>query len=263
MKYPQKIDSFDILGVRINSLTRMLTIEVIEHWIKHNIRDYIVLTGVHGIIEMQKDKHLRNINNSAGLVTPDGMPVVLLGKSKGFSPLEKVYAPDIMMDTFKISSKCCYKHFLYGGKDGVADKLANTLRQQYPGIQIVGTYCPPFRPLTDEEIDDVTHQINESEADIVWCGLGCPKQERWMERFRPLLKAPVLIGVGAGFDFLSGEKPLAPKWVQHSGFEWFYRMLSDPKRLWKRYSSIVPKFIYLVVADILRHHYISFTRKQN
>jgi N-acetylglucosaminyldiphosphoundecaprenol N-acetyl-beta-D-mannosaminyltransferase len=145
-----------------------------------------------------------------------------------------------------------HKHFLYGGRDGVADKLKEILEQRFSGIQIVGTHCPPFRELTNAEAAALAHSINESGANVVWCGLGCPKQEHWMKRFRPLLDASVLIGVGAGFDFLSGEKPLAPRWIQHSGFEWAFRLVSDPARLWPRYSRVLPRFIYHAGIDTLR-----------
>jgi N-acetylglucosaminyldiphosphoundecaprenol N-acetyl-beta-D-mannosaminyltransferase len=246
-----KINSFAILGVKINELTLDKTISVINYWIKNRIKNYIVLTGAHGIIEMHKDEELRLINNNAGLVTPDGMPEVWLGKLKGFKNIEKVYAPEIMEETFKVSVINNIKHFFYGGKEGVAEKLKIALEKKYPGIKVVGTYCPPFRPITQEEKNKIVKQINDSDANIVWCGLGCPKQELWMAQFRPLLNAPVLIGVGAGFDFLSGEKPLAPYWVTRSGFEWFYRIFSDPKRLIKRYSKIVPKFIFLNLMEIL------------
>lgn len=247
-----EISNFKVLGVKINELTLAKTIEVMDDWIKNNIKDYIVLTGAHGIIEMQSNNELKEINNRAGLITPDGMPEVWLGKLKGFKNIEKVYAPEIMESCFKVSAKRGYKHFFYGGKEGVADKLKNVLEEQYQGIEIVGTYCPPFRPLDDNERDTVVGQINASNADIVWCGLGCPKQEHWMNEFRPFVNASVLIGVGAGFDFLSGEKPLAPYWVTRSGFEWFYRIFSDPKRLLKRYGKIVPLFIWLNFLEFIK-----------
>jgi len=129
--------------------------------------------------------------------------------------------------------------------------LAEKLRARFPGIQIAGTVCPPFRPLTEEESRDLVARIDGSRADIVWCGLGCPKQERWMAAFRPRLEAPILCGVGAGFDFLADRKPLAPTWIQRSGFEWLFRLASEPRRLWPRYSRIVPRFIGAIARDEL------------
>jgi len=245
-------ERFEISGVRIDALRVHDTVELIDRFIREGRREYIVLTGAHGVVEMQADDELRAINNRAALVTPDGMPVVWIGKLHGHRGIEKVYAPDIMALEFERGVARGHKHFLYGGKEGVADALKLALEARFPGIQVVGTYCPPFRALTEAESSDLIEKIDGSGADIVWCGLGCPKQEKWMAQFRPRLRAAVLIGVGAGFDFLSGAKPLAPKWVQQSGFEWLYRMASEPRRLWPRYSRVVPRFIYFAARDGVR-----------
>lgn len=247
---------FDILSVSINAINLHQTVEdVIDDWIRNKNKDYIVLTGTHGIIEMQKDEELRMINNNSGLTTPDGMPVVWIGRMKGYKHIEKVYAPTIMIETFQIGVKRGYRHFFYGGKNGVADMLAEKMLNRFPGIQVVGIYCPPFRALTNNEKASIIDCINVAKPDIVWVGLGCPKQERWMAEFRPLLEAPVLIGVGAGFDFLSGEKPFAPKWIQNSGFEWLYRLLNDPQYLWRRYARVIPLFIFLNIIELLGFRY--------
>jgi N-acetylglucosaminyldiphosphoundecaprenol N-acetyl-beta-D-mannosaminyltransferase len=250
------VESFRILDVKIDALNMSLLKDIIDGWIESKLKKYVVLTGVHGIIEMQTDEKLKTINNNSDLTTPDGMPVVWLGKWKGFKEIEKVYAPDIMNTLYEFGLKKKYRHFLYGGGEGVAEKLVSSLNKKYPGILISGTFTPPFRPLTEVEKEEVANLINKSGADIVWCGLGCPKQEYWMDEFRNRLEAPVLIGVGAGFDFLSGIKPLAPRWISRSGFEWLYRIFSDPGRLTKRYSKIIPKFIYLIIKD-------SLTKKNN
>jgi N-acetylglucosaminyldiphosphoundecaprenol N-acetyl-beta-D-mannosaminyltransferase len=242
---------FFVAGVRIHAIRISDVVGTIDDWIRTRRRDYIVLTGAHGAVEMQRDAELRAINNAAGLTTPDGMPMVWLGRWFGFRHIEKVYAPDIMHAVFSVTEDRGYRHYLYGGKEGVADSLAAELRRRYPRIQIVGTYCPPFRPLTRQEADDVAASINDSAADIVWCGLGCPKQERWMHAFRPRLEAPVLIGVGAGFDFLSGRARLAPRWVQHSGFEWLFRTFVEPRRLIRRYARVVPRFALLALREML------------
>jgi N-acetylglucosaminyldiphosphoundecaprenol N-acetyl-beta-D-mannosaminyltransferase len=243
---------FEVAGVTIDAVTLRETVDRIDEWIRLGRRDYIVLTGAHGVVEMQDDPELREINNRAGLITPDGMPVVWLGRAHGFPQTEKVYAPGIMNLEFELGVTLGHRHFLYGGKPGVAERLARSLESRFPGIQIVGLCSPPFRPLTSAEEQALVEQIDASRADIVWCGLGCPKQEKWMARFRPRLAAPVLIGVGAGFDFLSGDKPLAPRWVQHSGLEWAYRALSEPRRLGPRYAKVVPRFLYHVAVDGLR-----------
>jgi N-acetylglucosaminyldiphosphoundecaprenol N-acetyl-beta-D-mannosaminyltransferase len=245
-------ERFEVAGVAIDAVTLRETVDLIDSWIQQGRRDYIVLTGAHGVVEMQDDPELREINNRAGLITPDGMPVVWLGRARGFARTEKVYAPGIMNLEFELGVLRGHRHYLYGGKPGVAERLAARLRSRFPGIQIAGLHCPPFRPLTEAEEQQLVQEIDGSGAHIVWCGLGCPKQEKWMARFRPWLAAPVLIGVGAGFDFLSGDKPLAPRWIQSSGLEWAYRALSEPRRLGPRYAKVVPRFLYHVAADSLR-----------
>lgn len=242
--------SFKVLGAKINAVSLSDVVDAIFEWIRLREQVYVVMTGAHGIIEMQDDKELLEINNNADLVTPDGIPEVVLGRLKGYKQVEKVYAVNTMKAVFRKGLQFHCKHFFYGGKPEVAEKLVRSLRQQCVGIDIVGSYSPPFRQLTDQEMSDVAKLVNDSKPDIVWCGLGCPKQERWMVTFRPLLDAPVLIGVGAGFDFLSGEKPIAPDWVVHSGLEWLFRMFSEPVRLGRRYARVVPRFIALVLLEI-------------
>jgi N-acetylglucosaminyldiphosphoundecaprenol N-acetyl-beta-D-mannosaminyltransferase len=245
---------FLVAGARIHAIRVPDAVATIDGWISTGHRDYIVLTGAHGIVEMQSSPKLLEINNRAGLTTPDGMSVVWLGRLKGHHQIEKVYAPDIMDETFRLGVSRGYRHYFYGGNEGVADELKRRLEERFPGIQVVGTCCPPFRPLSDAEAEETAGAINKAAPDIVWVGLGCPKQDHWMDRFRPRLQAPVLIGVGAGFDFLSGRQPLAPRWIQRSGFEWLFRLLSEPRRLWPRYSRVVPRFLYLALRDWLKPH---------
>jgi N-acetylglucosaminyldiphosphoundecaprenol N-acetyl-beta-D-mannosaminyltransferase len=243
--------SFEVGGVRIHVVGLNDVVPIIEGWIVNGRRDYVVLTGAHGVVEMQRDLNLREINNAAGLTTPDGMPLVWLGRRAGFRSIEKVYAPDIMDRAFAHGVDVGWKSFLYGGKEGVAQRLEEVLRSRYPGAQIVGTFSPPFRPLSPREEVELAAHINSSGANIVWVGLGCPKQEIWMARFRPLLSASVLIGVGAGFDFVTGGVRQAPRWIQQSGFEWLYRLLVEPRRLWPRYSRVIPRFLKLAIPELI------------
>ena len=243
---------FEVLGVRIDAIELRDAVETIDDWIRTRRRDYVVLTGAHGIVEMQRDEQLRRINNAAGLVTPDGMPVVWIGRRLGHRRIEKVYAPDLMRAVLELGLERGYRHFLYGGDQGLVDALQRSLAARYPGVLVVGAHSPPFRPLTADEEPAVADLINRSACDIVWVGLGCPKQERWMARFRPLLDAPVLVGVGAGFDFLAGRKPEAPRWIKHSGLEWLFRMISEPRRLWPRYSRVIPRFLWGLALEELR-----------
>lgn len=242
---------FDLFGVSISAVTVARTIEIMDSWIRAGHRDYVILTGAHGVVEMQDDTELRSINNRSGLTTPDGMPVVWWGRAKGFEDIGKVYAPDILRAMSERSAACGYRNYFYGGAEGVADKVAENLAAAYPGLRVVGSCSPPFRELEKEEEQELAHKINRAAPDIVWVGLGCPKQERWIARNRDWLDAPVVIGVGAGFDFLAGTVRQAPRWIQRSGLEWLFRLLCEPARLWSRYSRVVPRFLLLSFRSLL------------
>lgn len=243
---------FYVAGVKINAIQVKDLVEIVGDWIACGRKEYVVLTGAHGVVEMQEDAELRDINNRAALVTPDGMPVVWIGKLKGHRAIEKVYAPTIMRALFADGVARQVRHFFYGGAEGVAEALKARMEDEYPGLRIVGCLCPPFRPLAADEVRSLAQTINAAAPHIVWVGLGCPKQERWMHQFRPLLDANTLIGVGAGFDFLSGRVRLAPRWIQNSGLEWAFRTLHDPRRLLKRYARVVPRFMVYGAQECLR-----------
>jgi N-acetylglucosaminyldiphosphoundecaprenol N-acetyl-beta-D-mannosaminyltransferase len=249
---PDPSARFEVAGVKVDAVTLRSTVDLIDAWIREGRREYIVVAGAHGVVEMQDDPDLRAINARAALTTPDGMPLVWLGRAHGFSAIERVYGPDIMELEFSLSAERGHSHFFYGGKPGVADELARLVRHRFPGIAINGTYSPPFRPLSELEEEQIALQINTSNADIVWCGLGCPKQEKWMAKFRPQLTAAVLLGVGAAFDFHAGQIPQAPRFIQRAGLEWAYRALSEPKRLVPRYARVAPRFVYYAARDALR-----------
>ncbi len=233
----------DVLGVGISAINIPMAVRVIDRWIRRGTKNYVCITGVHGVMESQRDPELKRIHNAAGMVTPDGMPMVWMNRLRGNGHVSRVYGPDLMLEVCQQSVKKGHKHFFYGGADGVADLLKQKLTEKCPGLQVVGTYCPPFRPLTDDEDRDLVKMINASGADIVWVGLSTPKQERWMSKHVGRLDAPVMVGVGAAFDFHAGLKKQAPKFIQKSGFEWLFRMVTEPKRLWKRYMVNNPLFL--------------------
>jgi N-acetylglucosaminyldiphosphoundecaprenol N-acetyl-beta-D-mannosaminyltransferase len=245
------IQRCDVLGVGISAINMQMAATQIHSWINDRECNYVCITGVHGVMESHRDEHLKRIHNSAGMVTPDGMPMVWINKLRGNSHVGRVYGPDLMREICKTGVVKGHKHFLYGGGDGVAGQLAEKLKQQYPGIQIVGTYTPPFRPLTDDEDREVIQMINASGADIVWVGLSTPKQEYWMSRHLGRLHAPVMVGVGAAFDFIAGLKKQAPRWIQKIGMEWCYRMCTEPKRLAKRYLVNNPLFVWNMILQTL------------
>jgi N-acetylglucosaminyldiphosphoundecaprenol N-acetyl-beta-D-mannosaminyltransferase len=232
----------DILGISVSAITMRGATAMLEGWIRERAQGYVCITGVHGVMESQRDPDLRAIHNAAGMVTPDGVPLVWMSRLLGHPGVERVYGPDLMWEMTAISAEQGYRSYYYGGRPGTADKLKQALTQAHPGLQVVGTFCPPFRPLTPDEDEAAVREINAARPDIVWVGLSTPKQERWMAAHLGRLSAPVLVGVGAAFDFLSGEKPQAPRWMQRNGLEWAFRMATEPRRLAGRYLRNNPAF---------------------
>ena len=241
----------NILGVGVSAINIEIAAQTINTWICKGESNYVCVTGVHGVMESQREEKIRQIHNAAGMVTPDGMPLVWLSRIRGFSDVSRVYGPDLMLALCELSVEKGYEHFFYGGAPGVPEKLAANLQEKFPRLKVVGTYSPPFRLLSMEEDSQVVEIINQANPDIVWVGLSTPKQELWMGEHVGKLSAPVLVGVGAAFDFHAGLKRQAPHWVQWVGMEWFYRLLSEPKRLWRRYLINNPTFILLVLAQEL------------
>jgi N-acetylglucosaminyldiphosphoundecaprenol N-acetyl-beta-D-mannosaminyltransferase len=242
---------FDILGVKISVINMCQALETINQWIVKNESNYVCVTPAHGVMECQRNPNLLDIFNSSGLTTPDGMAIVWLLKLNGFRNVSRVYGPDLMRAVCKHSSeKANYRHFLYGGAPGVVQQLSEKLSEQYPNLNIVGTYTPPFRELTKTEDTEIINKINLSDADIVWVGISTPKQEMWMASHLESLNSPVLIGVGAAFDFIAGTKREAPKWIQRFGMQWLFRLIMEPNRLWRRYAEY-PYFVWLVVRESL------------
>jgi N-acetylglucosaminyldiphosphoundecaprenol N-acetyl-beta-D-mannosaminyltransferase len=184
-------------------------------------------------------------------VVPDGMPLVWLARLKGNSLKRRVYGPELMTSFCNVSAKRGYRHFLYGGAPGVAEKLAHELSDQFPGLVIAGTYSPPFRPATVEEDAEIVKTISAAQTDVLWVGLSTPKQECWMHAHYELLNVPVLVGVGAAFDIHSGLKKQAPTWMRENGLEWLFRLIQEPKRLWHRYIVYGSEFVFWVMLDFL------------
>jgi N-acetylglucosaminyldiphosphoundecaprenol N-acetyl-beta-D-mannosaminyltransferase len=242
----------NILGVGISALSMESALEQSEALLNRNGNGYICVTGVHGIIEAQSDETFRTILNKSFLSTPDGMPTVWLGRLHGFKHMTRVYGPDYMLKMCELSVQRGYRHFLYGGRPGVAEELRSELIRRYPGLQIVGTYTPPFRPLNAEEEQDLRAQLETSQADILWCGLSTPKQERFMAAYSGRLPVKLMVGVGAAFDLLSGNLAEAPDWMKRSGLQWLYRLIKEPKRLWRRYLLNNPRFIWLSFLQLSR-----------
>jgi N-acetylglucosaminyldiphosphoundecaprenol N-acetyl-beta-D-mannosaminyltransferase len=241
----------DVLGVAVSATRIEDTLRVIAGWIARREPHYVCVSGMHGVMECQQDEALRNIHNAAGLVTPDGMPLVWLCRMKGQRTTERVYGPDLMLALCERSQSLGYRHFFYGASPEVLEALTARLCQRYPELQVAGTYAPPYRPLDAGEDLAIVRRIQESRPDILWVGLSTPKQERWMADHVERLGVPVLIGVGAAFDFHSGFKRQAPRWMQRNGLEWFFRLLCEPRRLYRRYLTNIPLFMWYLGLEAL------------
>lgn len=240
----------DVLGVGVSAVNMDLSLQFIDSLVASREPNYICITGVHGIIECQNDDALRKIHNQAGLVTPDGMPLVFWARLMGNRVVSRVYGPDLLLAACDHFQSRGYRHFFYGGGSEVPARLTDRLCERFPDLQIAGTHSPPYRELSPDEEEDIIDQIQRASPDIVWVGLSTPKQERWMSRFVNRLNGPVLIGVGAAFDFHAGLKKQAPRWMQRSSLEWLFRVLSEPRRLWRRYLKIVPLFLLLTLLHL-------------
>jgi N-acetylglucosaminyldiphosphoundecaprenol N-acetyl-beta-D-mannosaminyltransferase len=244
------LPQFRVLGVRVNAVQ----IPDVVDWMESSIQErgparYVAVTGMHGVTESNQNPEFRAVLKDADLVVPDGMPLVWLGRIRGFAQLaRRVYGPELM-ETFCHDTGAKYSHYFYGGAPGVADRLAQ-VEQERHGIRVAGTYCPPFRALTEEEDKEVVARINAAAPDVVWVGLSTPKQERWMREHRDRLKVPLMLGVGAAFDLNTGRLKQAPKWMRERGLEWLFRLLAEPKRLWRRYLVQGSRFAWNVLLEL-------------
>jgi N-acetylglucosaminyldiphosphoundecaprenol N-acetyl-beta-D-mannosaminyltransferase len=240
----------NILGVGISTITMNEAVDQIQSWIAHDSRKYVSVCNVHTIMECQKSDVMRQAVNGAGIATPDGMPLVWLGRHFSKRVVKRVYGPDLMLAVCEQSVVSGYTHYFYGGAEGVPELLAARLKKQFPDLRVAGMYSPPFRPLTIVEEEKMIERLNTADPDIVWIGLGTPKQDLWMARYRDRLRARVFIAVGAAFDFHTGRIPQAPIWMQRSGLEWLYRLVQEPRRLWYRYLVYNPLFVARVLLQI-------------
>lgn len=245
------VERLNVLGVGVSAVDIPATIAEIDGWIRSREQRYICVTGVHGIMESVRAEDIRRIHNSAGLVVPDGMPLVWLLKHSHYQNVGRVYGPDLMLAVFDRSQSEGYRHYLYGSTPQTLALLHSKLQARFPRAVIVGTNSPPLRPAGAPETEEVVAAINASGADIIWVGLSTPKQEFWMARHRERLSAPVLCGVGAAFDFHAGLVRQAPPRLQRMGLEWAFRMAMEPRRLAGRYLRNNPTFIAMLIAEKL------------
>lgn len=241
----------NILGVCVNAINMEDALRLSDALIRADGRGYVCVTDVHGVIEAQDDPAFRAILNNSYMTTPDGMPLVWAGRAQGHERMERVYGPDLLMKLCSVSVERGYRHFFYGGKPGVADRLASVLSKKFPGLQVVGTYVPPFRALTEQEECELTATLAELKPDIFWVGLGLPKQERFMAKYCGRFDAKLMIGIGAAFDIHAGLVKEAPLWLKKAGLQWLHRLCQEPRRLWRRYLTCIPRFVWGMSLQLL------------
>ncbi len=232
-----------VLGVPVSLVTLKTAVEKIMLWVADQQSEYVCVRDVHGVKLAVSNSRMLVIHRNAGMVTPDGMPLVWLAKIRAREEIGRVSGADLVDAICQSGEATGLRHYFYGGKPGVAEAMIKSLKAKYPALTVVGSYSPPFRPLTEEEDAEILHLINASGAQVVWVGLSTPKQELWMSEHVGRIRGATLLGVGAAFDFHSGAVARAPKWMRSSGFEWVHRIVSEPRRLFPRYAKIVPWFL--------------------
>jgi len=242
----------NVLGVGLSAINLDSAVAIAGQALEQRTKGYVCVTGVHGVSEAQEDEALRSILNQAFLNTPDGMPMVWMGRLQGYSEMGRVYGPDLMLRLCEYTASRGFTHFLYGGGPGVASALKWRLEQGFPGLNVVGTWTPPFRPLTSEEEKELASLVSRLKPDVFWVGLSTPKQERFMAEHWKRLDATLFLGVGAAFDFHTGRVRQAPRCMQRSGLEWLFRLACEPRRLWKRYLKNNPLFVFRAFCQLTR-----------
>jgi N-acetylglucosaminyldiphosphoundecaprenol N-acetyl-beta-D-mannosaminyltransferase len=235
-------DRVDVLGIHVSVTDMEHTVGTFARWIDDGERHLVCVSDMNALLQARADAKLTQVYNTSGMTLPDGMPLVWAGKKAGFERMARVCGPDLIERVMAEAEQRGWSQYFYGGADGVPEKLRDTFTARHPGLKVAGAYSPPYRALTAEEDEEIVARLNEASPDIIWVGLGAPKQERWMADHRDRLDAAILIGVGAAFDFHTGRVDRAPKWMQKSGLEWSYRIYKEPRRLWRRYVLGIPKF---------------------
>lgn len=250
MKHIDPKSLVNVLGIHIAPIDMDAAVALLADALERRTKGFVCLTGVHGVMEAQRDASLRAIFADSLLTAPDGMPTVWVGHWQGHTAMRQITGPDLMLEVLSRPEFAGCTHFLYGGKEGVADELQRQLAHRYPAVKIVGTWTPPFRELTLAEEAMLIARVERLQPDVVWVGISTPRQERFMQRMLPRLNTRLMFGVGAAFDFHTGRIQDCPNWVKRAGMQWFDRLLQDPKHLWKRYLRNNPAFVWNILLQL-------------
>lgn len=240
------IPTCNIMGVNIAAINMQWLIDFTKKYIKELSGDYMCVSNVHTTVMSYDDAAYCSVQNGGIMAIPDGGPLSSVGRKRGFSEMERTTGPDYLKEVLKISAEEGYRHYFYGSTEKTLEKLRKVLEKEYPGVQVAGMYSPPFRVLTDAEDMEIIQEINAANADFIWIGLGAPKQEKWMAAHKGRING-FMVGVGAAFDYEAGNIDRAPSWMQNCNLEWLYRLIQEPKRLFKRYFYTNVKFIWNAV----------------
>ena len=251
-KLDGQIPQVSIVGTPISLISLDRLLRIFDEWVAKSQDRYVVFRDVHGVMAARSNPQLDLAHKKADIVAPDGMPLVWALRALGAGAVTRVCGPDVLPAACEYGLSRGWLHYFYGGAPGVAERLTGKLVKRYPGLQIAGTQCPPFRRLSSEENEIACSEIRAARPDFVWVGLGTPKQEVWMFEHRGQCGGAIMLGIGAAFDFHANLVRRAPTWMQRAGLEWAYRLLSDPKRLWKRYLVMAPIFVILAIRELIR-----------
>ena len=250
---PRELPSFRVLGTRVDALTLERAIAEVESWIESgDCGRCVALTNVNNVMEARANPRFHSAMEAMDMSLPDGMPLAWLARRLGYRDTRRVPGPDFVPAFCQATAHRHYRHYFYGAGPGIADKMAGNLQKMAPGMEIAGAFSPPFRPLSAEEDNYIVEMINRAKPDVLWVGLGCPKQEYWLVEHRERLKVPVILAVGQAFDIHAGTLKRAPRWMREHGLEWLFRLLSEPRRLWRRYLISNSQFVFYVALDAVR-----------